>query len=188
LTPRLAAALLASIALALQGCHAPAGERLVLIDLLRQPHAEKRPIGGTFELVDHECGAERFASLAVPPASRVTWSLRLPDRAVLSSAMALEGALGASAVFRVGISDGRIYETLQMHTISSGACRQAWTPLSIELGRYSGWKFSLFYRPRKQTWQLILGVNPVSGESTKALWARPRIETDTAAAKRFYER
>ena len=175
--------------LALLGCDAPRADRIAVTDLMRQSQsAEKRPLGGTFELLEHECGTESHPSLAVPAASRVIWSLKLPDRAVLATEVALEGSPGASATFRVGISDDRVYEQLGARAVSADACGHGWTPIEIDLGPYSGWKFSLFYQPRNRTWRLVLGTTPESGAPTRAFWGRLRIETDTAAAKRFYRR
>ena len=183
------AALVALVAVAILGCDQPGNERVAVIDLLRQAQsAEKRPLQGTFELVDHQCGAESHASLAVPATSRVIWSIKLPDRAVLATEVAVEGPPGASVVFRVGVSDDRIYEQIDMRTVAADACENGWTPVTIDLGRYSGWKFSLFYRPRNKTWRLVLAVNSEGGAPTRAFWGRARIETDTAAAKRFYRR
>jgi hypothetical protein len=182
--------LLAALAgLALLACHEPRGDRVAVIDLLRQsPSAEKRPLAGTFDLVEHQCGSVSRPSLDVPAASRVTWSLKLPDRAVLTTEVALEGPQGASAVFRVGISDDRFYKELEVRAVSADACGSTWTPIQVDLGAYSGLKFSLFYRPRHRTWRLVLGVLPETGAPSRALWGRPRIETDAGAAKRFYRR
>lgn len=183
-------ALFAALAgLSLLACEQPGADRIAVIDLMRQwQSAEKRPLGGTFELLEHRCGTESHASLAVPAASRVIWSLKFPDRAVLATEVALEGSPGASAAFRVGISDDRIYEQLDVRAVSADACGHGWTPIEIDLGPYSGRKFSLFYRPRNRTWRLVLGTLPESGTPTRAFWGRLRIVTDTAAAKRFYRR
>lgn len=187
-SPRLAT-VVALVALGVLACGEPRGDRVLVIDLLRQSQfAEKRPPGGAFDLVDHQCGSESHASLAVPVASRVIWSVKLPDRAVLSTEVAVDGPPGAWSAFRVGISDDRVYEQLEMRRVAAETCGDAWTPIEVDLGRYSGWKFSLFYRPRTRTWRLVLGVNVESGAPTRAFWGRLRIEADTAAAKRFYRR
>jgi hypothetical protein len=181
--------IIACAALGLAACDRTPSDRMVVIDLLRQTAAaEKRPLGGTFEVVEHRCGDESRPSLSVPVASRVTWSTRFPDRAVLLADAALSGPPGASATFRVGISDDRIYEQLASHTVVADACGPTWMSLEIDLRRYSGWQFSLFYRPRNRTWRIVFGVNAEQGAPERAFWGRPRVESDAAAAKRFYRR
>ena len=170
------------------GCDRELQPRIRAVDLLKQlVHAEKRPVDGTFELVDHGCGATRHPSLAVPAPSRLTWSTKFPDGAVFTSGAAVDGPPGASAVFRVGVSDDRIYEQLETRTVTADECGRAWTPIVVNLQQYTGWRFSLFYQPRGRTWRLVLGVNAGSVAPTRAYWAVPQIEADLDAVKRFYQ-
>jgi hypothetical protein len=170
-------------------CGAPPGPRLRAIDLLKQfGNAETRPVSGRFDVEERACGGRSQPSLAVPPTSRVTWPLRLPDRAVFTTHIAVDGLAGASAIFRVGISDNRVYEPLAEHTISAEDCDRGWAPIEVDLGRYSGWKFSIFYQPGRREWRLVLGVTAATGAAERAYWALPGIDTDARAAQRLYRR
>jgi hypothetical protein len=171
------------------GCGASPGERVRVIDLLRQlPSAERRPVSGRFEIVDHTCDARSLTSLAVPATSRVIWTLKLPARAVFNVHAAVDGPPGASALFRIGVSDDRIYEQLATQTVTADECGLAWVPISVNLGGYGGWKFSIFYQPGGRTWRLVLGVNQGDSAADRAYWALPGIDTDAGAARGFYTR
>jgi hypothetical protein len=180
----LAAAL--SVAAACSSSH---GERVRVIDLLRQiSTAETRPVSGRFEVTEHLCGDQPRASVAVPANSRVTWAVMLPDRAVVVTGAALTGPSGARAAFRVGVSDERIYEPLWLQAVSADACGRGWTPIEVDLGKYSGRKFSIFYRPSAKTWRIVLGVDVEAGNPERAHWAVPGIYTDISGAARFHRR
>lgn len=169
------------------GCDREPEPRIRAVDLLKQlGHAEKRPVNGTFELVDQGCGGVRRPSLAVPASSRLTWSTKFPDGAVFTSGAAVVGPPGASAVFRVGVSDDRIYEQLETRTVTADDCGRAWTAIVVNLQQYTGWRFSLFYQPRGRTWHLVLGVNAGSVAPTRAYWGMPQVEAELDAVKRFY--
>jgi hypothetical protein len=107
---------------------------------------------------------------------------------VLHTAVAVEGAPGSAVTFRVGISDDRIYEPLASIDVAADACGKGWTPLAVDLSRYAGRKFSLFYQPNGRQWRLVLGTNRRGGGPDRAYWARPAIETDTGAAKDYFTR
>lgn len=180
--------LLAAAAVA-AACAAPPEDRVRVVDVLeRAAAAEKNPASGLFEVADFSCGHQPRTALGVPPESRVIWQLALPARGVLHTAVAVEGAPGSAVMFRVGISDDRIYEPLASIDVTADACGQGWTPLVVDLSRYAGRKFSLFYQPNRRQWRLVLGTNRRGGGPDRAYWARPAIETDTAAAKDYFTR
>ena len=171
------------------GCARSQGERLRVVDLLEhESSAEKRPVGGSFEIRELTCGGVSRTALAVPGSSRVIWPLPLPARGVLAAGAAVEGAPGASVTFRVGISDDRIYEGLQSIQVAADACGRAWVPLAVDLSLYGGIKFSIFYQPNRRTWRLVLATNPEQGHVVRAYWARPVVESDQAAAKEYFAR
>lgn len=178
-----------AVPLSILGCDRQMDHRVRAIDLLKQlGNAEKRPVNGVFELVAHGCGDGRHLSLAVPASSRLTWSTKFPDGGVFTSRVAVAGPPGASALFRVGVSDDRVYEQLETRTVTTDECRRAWTPIEVNLKQYTGWKFSIFYQPRRRTWRLVLGVNAGSVAPDRAYWGAPQIEADIDAAKRFHRR
>lgn len=165
------------------------GSQVTVVDLIKQAaRAERRPAGADFSVLEHNCRGTTLAGQSVPVPSRLVFTLRFPVRARLVTAAALEGTEGSAAEFRIGVSDRRTYETLMARRISSGACRDGWTPIDIDLGLYAGRQWSVFYRPDERSWELILGVTTQEGTPTRAIWGMPRIESDTAAAKAYLER
>ncbi|MEO7192377.1 MAG: hypothetical protein ABI051_15095 [Vicinamibacterales bacterium] len=107
--------------------------------------------------------------------------MRIPQGATLASALAVEaGADSPSTLgvaFRVGISDGRTYEQLLDRTVLAGDS-PAWQAVELDLKRYAGWQWSLFYRPSSLAWEIVLNAYPTaptSPDSLRALWATPQI-------------
>lgn len=176
-------------ALSLPGCARDEGARVPAIDLLKQVgNAEKRPVHGAFEVEDYSCGDVGHVSLVVPGSSRVIWRTKFPDGARFTSRVAVEGPPGASALFRVGVSDDRIYEQLETRMVTVDECGRAWTPIEVDLRQYSGWKFSIFYQPGRRTWRLVLGVNAGEIAPERAYWGVPQIDAGIDAVRRFYRR
>jgi hypothetical protein len=167
------------------GCARDTGRPPVpVIDLLREmDRAEKRPPNG-FEVVAHAAGDRVRAAIVVAVPSRLTIPLRVPHRGALRASVALHSADPAAAVrFRVGVSDDRIYEALGQ-TVVTGAER-GWVDLRADLSAYAGFKWSLFYRPDRVTWRLVLATDPVAGAPTRGVWGAPEIVADEASARAY---
>ena len=159
-----------------------------VVDLLKQiGHAETRPLGASIQIGEHTFDGRSRASLVVPVPSRITLTQALPVRGVLRVDAAVPDDAGPAVVlFRIGISDDRVYEALVERQIASGdSSRQGWTPMSVDLSGYAGRKFSLFYRPDNRRWRIVFGVYAVSGASGSVYWGAPGIDTDVDAAKRY---
>jgi hypothetical protein len=163
--------------LGVTGCH-PAGDAtLRVVDLASElGRAEQRP-SGAFVLVMRD----RPAILAPAP-GRLTWELPLPHHGRFRAAVALDGT--APVRFRVGVSDDRVYEKLVELTVSAPG---SWTALDVDLGRYAGWKWSLFYHPDAIVWHLLLSTDAVDG-SARGLWGGPEIVTDHDGAVEYEKR
>ena len=175
--------------IALGACDRARGEQVRIIDLMeRLSMAETRPVGGPFETRLVTCGNRTRPSLAVPPSSRAIWSTLLPSRAVLTAGLGVEGPPGSAVLFRVGISDDRLYEGLASITVRADDCGDGWTPVSVDLGAYSGVKFSLFYQPNQRNWRIVLATNIEEGAVVRAYWAQPGISSDAAAAHDYVNR
>ena len=128
-------------------------------------------------------------AIVMPVPSRVTWSFPLPRRGVLHTSAALapgaDGAPPPPARFRIGISDHRIYEGLSEKVLTA---QDGWVEFSVDLSAYAGWKWSLFYRPDRLTWNVVLAADAGSAGAATAVWATPEIVTDAAAAREFTAR
>jgi hypothetical protein len=62
---------------------------------------------------------------------------------------------------------------------------EGWIRLSADLSRYAGWQWSLFYRPERHDWRIILAAVREIGTPAQAFWAVPGIDTDEESARRF---
>jgi len=155
-----------------------------LLDTLDQ--AERRPLGATFDLATVTLSGETHRAVATPGGSRITWELHLPDRAVLQVLVALKEEAwtieGDGVLFRVGIAEGRTHEDLLTRVVNpyGQPDDRKWIPLTVDLGAYSGFKWSLFYHPRGLLWRIVLNTNAGLPGSTDSrgdmpLWAEPRI-------------
>jgi hypothetical protein len=154
------------------------------IDLVRQfGAAEKRPAESAFEIADYGAGGVPRPSIVSRAPSRLTWTLRLPARGTFHAQLHVrsDGAADETLGFRIGVSDDRVYEQLAHVSLSSTVT--GWTPISADLSRYAGRKWSLFYRPDEKAWRLILSVDAAPGTGARAAWGAPAIATDTAAAR-----
>jgi hypothetical protein len=159
---------------------------LRVVDLVEQlPHAVTQPRDTRFSPTLVEADGALQPAIAVPASSRMTWTFdRLPRRGILSATAVAAGSTPATVAFRVGISDGRIYETLldQAVTTAPGAPRT----LRVDLGGYAGPQWSLFYRPDGRRWAIILATTVVEGMPEGVYWVAPGLETDRDAARRYH--
>jgi hypothetical protein len=145
------------------GCDQRAGTPAVKrVDLLAAiSRAEKRPAGEAVNTTIVTLEGQTEAAVEVPATSRVVWHERLPDRAVLTTAVGVSSSLGdtghGKAVFRIGISDERTYEELRATEVRLES-KPRWQPVSVDLSKYGGFQWSLFYRPRQTTWRVVFNM------------------------------
>ena len=177
-------------ALVLCGCSGSVeGIPVRVIDLLNEfDRAERRPVPG-LEAPAYELAGVARPAIVMPVPSRVTWSFPLPRRGVLRTSAALApatpGGTPPPARFRIGISDHRIYEGLTEKVLTD---RDGWVEFRVDLSAYAGWKWSLFYRPDRITWNLVLAADAGGDGPATAVWAAPEIVTDATAAREFAAR
>jgi hypothetical protein len=174
-TAAAAAALLTAVA-----CHSSRSGGLPAIDLLREvSRAERRALKPVDEAVRVDfVGGEDGPrpSLVMEAPARVIYSVQLPERArFLSAVRLLHPSTATSAVtIRLGLADNRAYhELMRIKIASPPAERDAWTPVDVDLSPYSGWQWSLFYRPARVVWRLILNADATPGGTVA--WGRPVI-------------
>jgi hypothetical protein len=124
-------------------------------------------------------GSEQRALSVIVP-SRVSIRAQVPAHAVLSTAWAVSAPAdreaGTGVAFSIGISDGRTYETLMERTILASD-QASWQPVHVDLRRYAGWQWSLFYRPSAIAWEIVFNSYPAGPprEQGRAFWAVPAI-------------
>jgi hypothetical protein len=155
-----------------------------LLDTLDQ--ADRRPADAAFDVAPITLRGETHRAVATPAVSRMTWELHLPDRAVLQLLVAVKEEAwaieGDGVLFRVGIGEGRTHEDLVTRLVNpfGQPDDRKWIPLTIDLGPYSGFKWSLFYHPRDLLWRIVLNTNAGLPGSTDSrgdlpLWGEPRV-------------
>jgi len=109
--------------------------------------------------------------------ARVIYQVRMPARASFHARVALmpdESGRPRGAAVRVGISDDRFYDELAKVPLTSAAgAAPQWQSVEVDLGGYSGWQWSVFYRPSQITWKLILNADATPGGTIA--WIAPVI-------------
>jgi hypothetical protein len=181
----------AALVLLLGGCQSSSpGGPVRAVDLLREMDSADRRPAGAFALTGYRLdGVSRPAISATVP-SRLTVRLPLPRHGVFHAFVALadgpDGRPPAGARLRVGISDDRTYEGLTEVVLAPGT--RGWVELRANLSAYAGWKWSLFYRPDRIVWRLVLAADAVEHGPASVLWAEPRIDTDTQSAREYLAR
>lgn len=167
------------------GCQPPPNATSVpVVDLVRElDRAVKQPPNG-FAIATHEKDDVVRAAIAVTVPSRLTIPLALPRHGVLRASVTLETEDPAAAVrFRIGVSDHRIYEGVNAIVVTGD--RRGWVDLRANLSAYAGFKWSLFYRPDRVIWRVVMATELVQGSAARGVWGTPEIVTDTESAREY---
>ena len=53
---------------------------------------------------------------------------------------------------------------------------------------YAGRKWSVFYRPERIVWRLVLAADATETAPATVVWGQPQIETDTESAREYMAR
>ena len=150
-----------------------------VVDFIKEfDRADRRPAG--YAVAASNAGGDTLAAIVGPAPGRLTWTLPLPHGGEFRARVA---ATGAPVHVRIGISDNRVYEL-----VSDAAPDAPWTAVAARLGRYAGWKLSLFYRPDNIVWHLVLSADAPSGVPGTVAWALPHISAAPAAAREYAAR
>ena len=159
------------------------------VDLVHEfDRADRRPAVG-FAIAERDIDGLRVPVIVAPVPSRLTFALPLPRHGVLHARAAFETATPEAIPgvrLRLGVSDQRIYEGLSETVLPPAP--GTWTEVRADLSSYAGWKWSLFYRPDRITWRLVLAVDALVGRPATVLWAAPEITTDLASAREYAAR
>jgi hypothetical protein len=152
------------------------GEAINLIDQF--PMAEKRPAGGTFEMLEADLNGEKHKAIYTLPESRIIWKVRVPDDAWLRVMLGMKPeswtAEGDGVHFHVGVSDGRGFEELFVQTVNPFANpgERRWIPVMVDLSAYAGEEINLVFNTNNSP--------PGRGDDDRndfALWGAPEIIT-----------
>jgi hypothetical protein len=174
------------------GCgHPPAAVAFRAVELTHiYDRAQRRPAAG-FDLTVHVADGIARPSIVMPVPARAIWSLPLPRRGVFRAFVAIDPAgagagTPATAVrFRLGVGDARVYEGLADCTLTG---ERGWTEFRADLSAFAGIKWSLFYRPDRIAWRIVLATDVVGGGPTRAVWGSPEILTDIPSAREYATR
>lgn len=106
--------------------------------------------------------------------ARVIFPVNMPVRAHFRTAVSLQSPAGGGVTVRMGVADNRSYDELLRVTVEPPAPgADPWKLVDVDLGEYSGWQWSLFYRPARITWKLVLNADATPGG--RVIWLNPRI-------------
>ena len=148
--------------------------------------ADRRPPDG-FVVGIHEVNGVARPAIAAAVPSRLTIPLPLPRRATFRTSVALAdppaGTTAAPVHLRVGVSDHRIYEGVADLLLVPG--KREWVDLHADLSAYAGWKVSLFYRPDRIVWRVVLAADATGNGPSTVLWGVPEIVADTESAREY---
>ena len=154
------------------------------IDLLAQLEtAERRPQGGTFDVIDANLNGEPHKAIYTVPESRIIWKIRVPDDAWLRVLVGMKSeswtAEGDGVLFRVGVSDNRSYEELFTQHLNpfKNTGDRKWVPVMVDLSQYAGEEVQVIFNTNKSTPASIKAGNPVDERNDFALWGAPEIIT-----------
>jgi hypothetical protein len=126
-----------------------AGEGIDLIETFEA--AEKRPDGGTFEVIDATLNGDTRRAIFTEAPSRIIWRVTLPDDGWLRVAVGMQPEAweqeGDGVQFRIGVSDGRQYEPLLTQHVNPFANQgdRRWIPVMLDLSAFGGEHVELIF-------------------------------------------
>jgi hypothetical protein len=133
---------------------------------LSSARIQPAPTSDVVRLGELPDAAGSTAALLLSSPARLTWPVRFHEHAEIDASVALvvppaePRPAPAGVIVRIGIADDRAYEELWRLLLTPQDGRIVWQPIRLDLGSYSGWKWSLFYQPSRVTWNLIVAVDP----------------------------
>lgn len=147
------------------------------VDLVSQfDAAQKRPAAGNFSVQDVELNGERKKAIAVPPDSRLTFKVQVPDEGWLRVSAGAKPESwtqeGDGSFFLVGVSDGRTFDELFTQHVNpfSNAGDRKWIQVWVDLSAYAGEEIELIFNTRT-------GPPQKEGDprADMPLWGQPEI-------------
>lgn len=149
-------------------------QAIQLIPLLGS--ADKRPAGGTFQIVDAELNGDTKQAIYTVPTSRIIYRVRIPDDAWLRVAVGTRPDSwtqeGDGVLFRVGVSDGRRYDELFTQHVNplANAGDRKWIQVWVDLSAYGSEEVELIFNTNTSP-----EGKGDDGRNDHALWGAPEI-------------
>jgi len=138
--------------------------------------AEKRPAGGTFEVVDVDLNGETKQAIYTVPPTRIIYKVRVPDDAWLRIAVGTTpdswAQEGDGVLFRVGVSDGHQYDELFTQHVNpfGNEGDRKWIQVWVDLSAYGGEDVELIFNTNTSP-----AGKGDDGRNDHALWGAPEI-------------
>jgi hypothetical protein len=181
-----------AVVLSIAACGPRDRTPLPVVDLVRElSSAEARPSPASFDVLEYRIAGAGYPAIRTTAPSRLTYTLPIPRRSRLLARVSIDASAGGLPPqplrFRVGVSDERLYEQLAEVLVTPGS-HSPWTDLHADLSAYAGWKWSVFYRPERRRWRLILNTDAPTGVPARGVWGAVAIESDRAAAREYVGR
>jgi hypothetical protein len=185
------AAAVAALGCVVSACAPADPSPIRIVNLVRDLRvAEARPSPAAFEVADVSIAGRSEPAIRTIAPSRLVFVLPVPRRSTFTARVAIDGGMNGMSPqplrFRVGVSDDRIYEQLAEVLLTPGI-HTGWTDVRTSLSAYAGWQWSLFYRPERQAWRLVLSTDAPAGAG-RGVWGAPGIDADRAAAREYIAR
>jgi hypothetical protein len=147
------------------------------IDLIASfDSAEKRPAGGTYEVIDANLNGDTKRAIFTKPATRMIWKLHIPDNGWLMVSLGMKPESweqeGDGVLFRIGVSDGRTFEDLLTQHIDPfhNKSDRRWVPEAIDLSAYAGEEVEVIFNTN-----VSMPGKPADDRGDTALFATPQL-------------
>jgi hypothetical protein len=138
--------------------------------------AQKKPAGGTFDVVEVDLNGVKKRAIFTAPPSRIIWKVRVPDDGWLMSSLGMKPESwdkeGDGVLFRIGVSDGHTFEDLltqHMDPFHNKADRR-WIPVAVDLSAYAGEEVEVIFNTN-----VSVPGKPDDARNDTALFATPEI-------------
>jgi hypothetical protein len=138
--------------------------------------AEKQPSPGQFEVLEMDLNGDKKRAIATVPTSRIKWRMKIPDDAWLKVSLATKRETwekeGDGVLFRIGISDGRVFDDLIIQQVDPYHNKgdRRWIPLNVDLSAYAGERVEVILNTGNSP-----KGKPADPRNDTALWGAPEI-------------
>lgn len=116
--------------------------------------AARQPQSEMWGVAEIDLNGEKKQAISTPPASRLTYKVRIPDEAWLRVAVGMQPASwtqeGNGTLFFVGVSDGRTFDELFSQHVNpfANAGDRKWIQVWVDLSPYAGEDVELIFNTR----------------------------------------